>query len=338
VETEKRTTLRELAGLFLTLGSIGFGGPAVHIAMLRTAVVVKRGWLSEERFLDLLGAANLIPGPTSTEMAIHVGYDRRGFPGLLVAGVSFIVPAMLICGALGWAYTRWGRLPETRWLLLVIRPIALILVAHAIWKLAPRAARSWPLRVLGVLAVVAAALGANELVVLLSGGLAGIALARVRPAAALLVPVVPVVAAAAPISLPAIFGIFAKVGAVLFGSGYVLIAFLRGELVERLGWLTEPQLLDAVAVGQITPGPVFTTATFVGWLLAGPSGALVATAGIFLPAFVFVAITAPMVRRLRESRTAGAFLDGVNVASVALMAVVTVQLGHAALVDAGILR
>ena len=335
---DQRTTLRELAGLFLRLGTIGFGGPAVHIAMLRTAVVVKRGWLSEERFLDLLGAASLIPGPTSTEMAIHIGYERRGFPGLLVAGLSFIVPAMLICCGFGWAYTRWGQIPETRWLLLVIRPVALILVAHAIVKLAPRAAKSWPLRVLGVAAIVATALGVNELVVLIAGGLAGIAISG-RGGAAVLVPVLPVAAAASSaISLPSIFALFAKIGAVLFGSGYVLIAFLRGELVERLGWLTEPQLLDAVAVGQITPGPLFTTATFIGWILAGPAGALVATAGIFLPAFVFVAITGPMVRRLRESRTAGAFLDGVNVASVALMAVVTVQIGQAALVDAGILR
>jgi len=332
------TSLRELAAVFLRLGILGFGGPAAHIAMMRTAVVVKRGWLDEERFLDLLGAANLIPGPTSTEMAIHIGYERRGFAGLVVAGLSFIVPAVLITAALAWAYTVYGKLPAAGWLLLVIRPVALLLVAHAIWKLAPRAARTWPLRVLGAAAVVASVLGAHELVILLAGGVASLALSRVRGAPALLLPLVPLGAGAASATLPAIFGVFAKIGAVLVGSGYVLIAFLRAELVERLGWLTEPQLIDAVAVGQLTPGPVFSTATFIGWLLGGPAGAAVATAGIFLPAFVFVALTAPMVRRLRESKLASAFLDGVNVAALALMAVVTVQLGHAALVDAGILR
>jgi chromate transporter len=248
------------------------------------------------------------------------------------------VPAVLITAALAWAYTVYGKLPAAGWLLLVIRPVALLLVAHAIWKLAPRAARTWPLRVLGAAAVVASVLGAHELVILLAGGVASLVLSRVRGAPALLVPLVPLGAGAASATLPAIFGVFAKIGAVLVGSGYVLIAFLRAELVERLGWLTEPQLIDAVAVGQLTPGPVFSTATFIGWLLGGPAGAAVATAGIFLPAFVFVALTAPMVRRLRESKLASAFLDGVNVAALALMAVVTVQLGHAALVDAGILR
>jgi len=335
---QTRTSLGDLARLFLRLGATAFGGPAAHLAMMQDEVVRRRGWLTDAEFLDLLGATNLIPGPNSTEMAIHVGWRRRRWAGLVVAGVSFIVPAMLMTGALGWAYVRYGARPEAGWLLHGVKPIVLAVVVQALIALAPRAASSWWLRILGVAAVVAAAAGVHELVVLFGAG--AIAVVRAGTArggarASLVIPFLPIGAASAAsaVTLPSIFGVFLKIGSVLFGSGYVLLAFLRADLVERRGWLTESQLLDAVAAGQVTPGPVFTTATFVGWVLDGPAGALVATAGIFLPAFVFVAISGPLVPRLRASRTAAAFLDGVNVASLALMAVVTAQLARAAVVD-----
>jgi chromate transporter len=342
-ELAARTSLAELALLFLRLGATAFGGPAAHIAMMRDEVVRRRKWLSEERFLDLLGATNLIPGPNSTEMAIHIGWQRRRWSGLLVAGLAFILPAMLLTGALAWAYVRFGKLPQTAWLLWGIKPVILAVVLQALWGLAPTAARTWPLRILAVAAVTASALGLHELLILLgSGALAaapqlgrnhgGRSLRQVLPMA----PVVPVAAGvslASAVTLPGLFWVFFKIGSVLFGSGYVLLAFLRANLVQRLHWLTESQLIDAITAGQVTPGPVFTTATFVGYLLSGPAGALVATAGIFLPAFVFVALSGPLVPRLRASPSAGAFLDGVNVASLALIAVVTVELGRAAIVD-----
>lgn len=337
-----RTSLRELAGLFLRLGTTAFGGPAAHVAMMHDEVVVRRRWVDETRFLDLVGATNLIPGPNSTELAIHLGYQRRGWAGLLVAGAAFIVPAMLLTGALGWAYVRYGALPQASWLLYGVKPVILGVVVQAIWALVPKAAKSWPLRALAAAAVALASVGVHELLVLFGAGFLGLA-ARGRrhgagggaaafpfPAA---LPALGAAGAAATVSLPSLFWVFLKTGSVLYGSGYVLLAFLRADLVERLGWLTQGQLIDAIAAGQVTPGPVFTTATFVGYLLAGPQGALVATAGIFLPAFVFVALSGPLVPKLRASPAAGAFLDGVNVASLALMVVVTAQLARAALVD-----
>ena len=339
---DQRTSLRELALLFLRLGATAFGGPAAHVAMMQDEVVRRRRWLTEERFLDLLGATNLIPGPNSTEMAIHIGWDRRRWAGLVVAGVAFIVPAMLITAALGWAYVRYGTVPSARWLLYGVKPVILAVVAQALWGLAPRAARTPRLRALGAAAVILSALWGHEIAILLGSGAVGLLTSRARPVGEApvrgwfpLLPLGPAVAvgAASGATLPSLFWVFLKTGSVLFGSGYVLLAFLRADLVQRLGWLTEAQLLDAIAIGQVTPGPVFTTATFIGYLLAGPGGALVATLGIFLPAFVFVALSGPLVPRLRASARAAAFLDGVNVASLALMAVVTAQLGRAALVD-----
>jgi chromate transporter len=331
-----RTSLGELAGLFLWLGCTAFGGPAAHIAMMQDEVVKRRRWLTEERFLDLLGATNLIPGPNSTEMAIHIGWARRRWAGLVVAGVCFIVPAMLLTGALAWAYVRFGTRPAAFGLLAGVKPVIVVVVLQALARLAPSAVRSWGLRVLALVAAAAAAVGVHELAVLFGAGVlaAGARAAdRRRPGGpAQLLPAVPLGAGAAAVSftLPALFLLFLKIGSVLFGSGYVLLAFLRADLVERLHWISESQLLDAVAAGQVTPGPVFTTATFIGYLLDGPAGALVATAGIFLPAFVFVAASGPLVPRLRTSPIAAAFLDGVNAASLALMAVVTVTLARAA--------
>jgi chromate transporter len=331
----------QLAGVFLKLGSTAFGGPAAHIAMMEQEVVRRRAWLSREEFLDLLGATNLIPGPNSTEMAIHIGHRRGGWRGLLVAGVCFIVPAMTIVWALAWAYVRYGRLPELAGVLYGVKPVIIAVVVQALWALGRTALKSRGLVLTAAIALAAALGGLHELVLLFGAGAAVVVARRAaatghRSWVALLPPVVVSAAAvtAQPFQLGTLFLVFLKVGAVLFGSGYVLLAFLRAELVVRLGWLTEGQLLDAVAVGQVTPGPVFTTATFVGYLLGGNAGAAVATAGIFLPAFVFVAVSGPLVPRLRRSATAGAFLDGVNVASLALMAAVTWQLARSAVVDA----
>jgi chromate transporter len=342
-DNAERTELRELLGLFLRLGATAFGGPSVHIAMMRDEVVTRRKWLSEERFLDLLGATNLIPGPNSTEMAIHIGWERRRWAGLLVAGLAFIVPAMLITGVLGYVYVRFGSVPAAVWLLYGVKPVIIGVIAQAIWALAPKAANTALLRVLGGIAVVLAGCGVNELAVLFGTGAFTVIAARVRngkgrDAAGGLHQFIPFMPAAVggiarAVTLPSLFCVFFKIGSVLFGGGYVLLAFLRADLVVRLGWLTEPQLLDAIAIGQITPGPVFTTATFIGYVLAGSGGALVATAGIFLPAFIFVALSAPLIPRLRASTGTAAFLSGVNVAAVALMGVVVLQLGRAALVD-----
>jgi chromate transporter len=340
VASPARTSLGELARLFLWLGSTAFGGPAAHIAMMQDEVVRRRGWLGEAQFLDLLGATNLIPGPNSTEMAIHIGWARRRWAGLAVAGACFIVPAMLLTGVLGWAYVRFGSRPEAAGLLAGVKPVILVVVVQALWRLGPKAAPTWPLRALALLAVAAAVLGVHELGILFGAGALAAAVRAVRGPAGTgglrqLLPGLALAAGggAAAVTLPALFLVFLKIGSVLFGSGYVLLAFLRADLVERLHWLSEGQLIDAVAAGQITPGPVFTTATFIGYLLAGPAGALVATAGIFLPAFAFVAVSGPLVPRLRASPVAGAFLDGLNVASLALMAVVTLTLARAAVVS-----
>ncbi len=314
--------LRELAGLFLKLGTIGFGGPPAHLAMFEDEVVRRRGWLTPAEFLDLLGATNLIPGPNSTEMAIHIGHRRAGWPGLLVAGVSFILPAALIVCALAWAYVAYGELPQVAGLLDGVKPVIIAIVLQALWRLGRAAVKNIWLAALGLAAAALSWFGVNELVVLFGMGLLPVVASLRRRTLAV-----------EPFSLAALTFFFVKVGAVLFGSGYVLLAFLRGELVERWGWLTEAQLLDAIAIGQVTPGPLFTTATFIGYVLAGPTGAVLATVGIFLPAFVFVALSTPLIPRLRQSRLAGAFLDGLNVASLALMAVVTAQLGRAVLMD-----
>jgi len=352
-----KVPLREIAAVFLRLGLTAFGGPAAHVAMMEEEVVRRRGWLTHEEFLDLLGATNLIPGPNSTEMAIHIGQRVAGWRGFLVAGLCFIIPAALIVASLAWCYVAFRTLPPVAGLLYGVKPVLIAVVAQALWKLGRTAVRSRLLALVGATAAVLAALGVHELAVLFGTGLV---LATVRSArwdgeagrrqsltVLGLIVMVALLAGAAvawlgpgsggggttAFGLTPLFLIFLKVGAVLFGSGYVLLAYLRADLVERHGWLTEGELLDAVAVGQVTPGPVFTTATFVGYLLAGPVGAVVATVAIFLPAFVFVAMSGPLVPRLRRSAVAGAFLDGVNVASVALMAVVAVQLGRSALVD-----
>ncbi len=338
--------LRELALLFLKLGSTAFGGPAAHIAMMEEEVVQRRKWLSREKFLDLIGAVNLIPGPNSTELAIHIGFMRAGFAGLLAAGICFILPAFFIVTACAVFYVRYGSLPEFSGLLYGIKPVVIAVVLKALWSLSRTALKTRALAGLCAAAFAAALLGVHELLILLICGMFPVALELLQrnprkgtelrsfsfpgfvPAA-----VVTSVSAAAAIQPGLLFWVFFKAGALLFGSGYVLMAFLRADLVQRLGWLTESQLLDAVAVGQVTPGPVFTTATFIGYMLMGFKGACIATAGIFLPAFVFVTLSVPLIPKLRESRIAGAFLDGVNAASLALMGAVICFFGLFSLID-----
>jgi chromate transporter len=340
--TNQRLGLAEIGLAFLKLGVIGFGGPAAHMALMRQELVVRKRWLSDQEFADLLGATNLIPGPNSTEMALHIGYVRRGTRGLLLAGVSFILPAALIATVIAWLYSQYGRLPEAEGLLRGIKPVIIVIVLQAIWGLGRTVLKSRVIIATACAATVLNALGVHELAVLFGSGAALALWTSVRQAGeklyftgigALPGLLLPISQAAVPVSLARLFGMFAKIGAVLFGSGYVLLAFLRANLVERLGWLTEAQLLDAIALGQTVPGPIFTTATFIGYVVAGLPGALVSTVGIFLPAFVFVALSGPIVAHIRRSNAAGAVLDGVNAASLALMAVVTWQLGSAALVD-----
>lgn len=342
-----QTPLKDIARVFLRLGTVAFGGPAAHVAMMEDEVVRRRGWLSREAFLDYLGATNLIPGPNSTELAIHIGHARAGWPGLFVAGACFILPATAIVSLVAWAYVRYGALPDVSALMYGVKPVIIAIVLQALWRLGHSALKNAWLIVLAAACAAAVASGANELQVLAAAAVASAGRmfltrrAARRGAAAIVIAssAPPIVSASAPaavassVALPQLFWVFLKIGSVLFGSGYVLLAFLRADFVDRLGWLTETQLLDAVAVGQFTPGPVFTTATFVGYLLGGAAGAALATAGIFLPAFFFVAISGPLVPRMRASRTAGAVLDGVTAASLALMAVVTWHLAVGAIVD-----
>jgi chromate transporter len=336
-------TVLEVALLGLRLGCTAFGGPAAHIAMLRDEVVMRRGWVTDAHFLDLLGATNLIPGPNSTEMVIHIGQVRAGWRGMVAAGVCFILPAALMVLACAWAYVAFGALPAAGWLLYGIKPVIIAIVAQAIWGLGRTAVKGPLLAALGLAALALYLLGLNELALLFGGGILVMLarnIGRAAPGgrAAALLPLgaaAPawLAQAAAPISLGQLFLSFLKIGAVLYGSGYVLLAFLRNEFVVRLGWISDRQLLDAIAIGQFTPGPVFTTATFVGYLVGGAPGAALATVGIFLPSFIFVAAVNPLIPMLRRSPWMSGFLDGVNVAALGLMAAVLWDIGRSAVVD-----
>jgi chromate transporter len=356
----QRGSLTELALFFLRLGTTAFGGPAAHIAMMEDELVRRRKWLSREKFLDLLGASNLIPGPSSSELAIHIGYLRAGWLGLMVGGLCFIFPAAILVAGIAWAYVRFGYLPEVSALLYGVKPVVVAVILQALWGLGRTAVKSRLLAAAGVICVALSFLGVNALLILAATGTSvacahaflggrkkhgweghGTFLLLLRNVRLKLMKLLSIAgtgaaAAAAPSLAPgmwALFLVFLKIGSVVFGSGYVLLAFLRTDLVVNRAWVTDAQLVDAVAIGQVTPGPVFTTATFLGYLLRGPVGAAVATVGIFLPAFLLVAVSGPLVPYIRRSATAGAFLDGVNVASLALMAAVSYQLGRAAIVD-----
>ncbi len=340
--TRQRPSLAEVAASFLKLGTIAFGGPAAHIAMMEEEFVGRRGWLTREEFLDRLASANLIPGPSSTELAIFIGYGQRGWPGLIVAGCCFIIPAAILVTLFAAAYVRYGSLPRMAGMLYAIKPVVIAVILQALAKLARTAV---PTKFLAAVTVVAFGLnffGVNPLLALaISGVLAALGSARTQgrviagvnlamPKALLAVGVAVVVI---PVTLSRLFLSFLKIGSIVFGSGYVLLAFLRTEFVTKLHWLTEKQLIDAVAVGQFTPGPVFTTATFIGYIVAGIPGAIVSTIGIFLPGFLLVAISGPIIPKLRQSPIFSAALDGVVAGSLALMAVVCWQLSRAAVVD-----
>ncbi|MBB2909603.1 chromate transporter [Streptosporangium becharense] len=376
--------LRELVRLFLRLGTVAFGGPAAHIAMMHDEVVRRRGWVTEQRFLDLVGATNLIPGPSSTELAIHLGHERAGRRGLVAAGVCFILPAALMVGVLAALYVRYGTTPAVEGVLYGIRPVVVAIIVWALFPLVRTALKSAYLWALAGAALAGYLLGVNELLLLAGGGLlttavrlAPAARARLRPGApapggpdtsasgtpapgdrggepppdgrtgpdgtfrddgpgrigGLLAAPLALAGSQDPDQLLRLFLTMLKIGAVLYGSGYVLLAFLEGDFVERLGWLTESQLADAVSIGQFTPGPVFTTATFVGYVIAGVPGAALATVAIFLPSFLFVGLLTKITDRIRSKTWSSALLDGVNAAALALMAGVTLQLGHTSLVD-----
>lgn len=355
--TPPRSALAEVFWLFLRLGFTAFGGPAAHIAMMHEEVVRRRQWISEARFVDLIGVTNLIPGPSSTELAIYLGYLRAGWPGLVVAGVCFIGPAMLIVLALAWAYVMYGALPQIGWLFYGIQPVVVAIIAQAIYKLGRTVFRGPVAVSLSLVVLIGYFLGINVLLLLFGGaalyGVLRLLISRLRSGPSVSSIAFPLlladlntslgpllsrlrsggIAAAAPVGLGLVFLTFLKLGSVVYGSGYTLLAFLRVDLVQQLHWLTDKQLLDAVSVGQFTPGPVFTTATFIGYLIGGWKAALLATLAMFLPSFVLIALIHPIASRLRQARWTSTLLDGVNAAALALMTGVLVQLGQQALRD-----
>lgn len=320
--------LVSLAALFLKLGCIAFGGPAAHIAMMQQEVVHKRKWITEDHFLDLLGATNLIPGPNSTEMAIHIGQERAGWKGLLVAGLCFMLPAVIITALFAWLYKAYGALPAVQPFIYGIKPAIIVVILTAIYPLARKALKTRILVLLGVLVLLAVLLGLNEIYALFGAGLIGMAIHRRGKVVSVFAPVLLLQMT----TNARLFFIFLKIGAILYGSGYVLFAFLDTELVAN-GWLTRKELMDAIAVGQLTPGPVFSSVTFIGWQINGLSGALVATAGVFLPSFLFVALLNPLVRLMRKNELAGAFLDAVNVASIAIIAAICYEMAKETVTD-----
>ncbi len=342
--TKSATPPGEILGLFLKLGLIGFGGPAAHIALMEKEAVERRHWLSREQFLDLVGGCNLLPGPSSTQVAMALGFTRRGWLGLFIAGVCFIVPAFLATLALAWAYVRYGHFPQAQGLLYGAKPVMVAIIAQAVWRLGRMALRGWALVLLGAACFAAAFFGLPPIAILLASGGLLLAIALTRSRSANRIPSAQAMAwlsfgaagasgLGGAASLGSIALTFLKLGVVVFGSGYVLLAFLRTDLVNRLHWITEQQLLDAITAGQVTPGPVFATATFLGYLLRGWSGAVVATVAIFVPSFFLAAAVGALASRIRRSKLAASFIDGVNVAAVALMAEVGMMLGKATLID-----
>ena len=338
----QKEKLKEVAQVFFKLGCIAFGGPAAHIAMMEEEVVHKRKWMDREHFLDLIGATNLIPGPNSTEMTMHCGHERAGTPGLFVAGITFIFPAVIITGFFAWLYAEYGELPQVEPFIFGIKPAVLAIIASAILKLGKKALKGWELGLLGILVLAASLLGVNEIIALLAAGILGalyfFGKYKLSSSSKALLPLIffqtSTTSTASLLQLTSmkVFWTFLKVGAVLYGSGYVLFAYLDAELVTR-GWLSRQELIDAVAVGQFTPGPVLSTATFIGYQLTGFWGALAATAGIFLPSFLFVLILNPLVPKMRQSKLLGYFLDSVNIAAVAVMVAVLFVMGKDTLTD-----
>ena len=342
MDPDNRRNLKEVVLLFLKMGFTAFGGPAVHLGIMHDEVVKRRKWMNDEQFLDLVGATNLIPGPNSTEMTIHLGYLRAGWPGFILGGISFILPAVLMVMGLAWSYQKYGAAPEVTWVLYAVKPVVIAIILKALWSLGKKAVKDLLTGITVAVVMILNLIGADTLVLLFSAGLIVMLIRNLGllkknppnlkvflplslPSAATLVPKV--------FSLSTLFLTFLKIGSVLYGGGYVLLAFLRSDFVVRLGWLTEKQLIDAVAIGQVTPGPLFTTATFIGYILAGVPGAILSTVGIFLPSFFFVAISNRFIPKMRQSIWFSEFLNGVNAASIGLMAAVTIQLAKAVFVD-----
>ncbi|WP_411766158.1 chromate efflux transporter [Winogradskyella sp. A3E31] len=332
----QNTKLKEIAKLFFKLGSIAFGGPAAHIAMMEDEVVKKRKWMTQEHFLDLVGATNLIPGPNSTEMTMHCGHERAGWKGLFVAGICFIFPAVVITSVFAWLYQQYGQLPDVEPFIYGIKPAVISIIVMAAFRLGKKAIKTTELAILGIITLAACLLGINEIIALFGCGTLGLALYFFKKQTGTLKSIIPLlffqVVDPSKIGTLKIFLTFLKVGAILYGSGYVLFAFLDTELVAN-GWLTRQALIDAVAVGQITPGPVLSTATFIGWQMNGISGAIAATLGIFLPSFLFVLLLNPLIPKMRKSKIIGAILDAVNVAAVALIVAVCVEMAKDTLTD-----
>lgn len=326
--------LSELAKLFIKLGIIGFGGPAVHLAMMEEEVVKKRAWMTGEHFLDLVGATNLIPGPNSTEMAMHIGHERGGWRGLLIAGCCFITPAVIITAFFAWAYHRYGQLAQVQPFIYGIKPAIIAVVVSLMIGLGKKALKNIELGIIGVLAAVAVLLGFNEIYVLFGAGLVGIIIHLIKALAKTVNGFFPFfLLQVSPFTIDyKLFWIFLKIGSILYGSGYVLFAFLDAELVSK-GLLSKQQLIDAIAVGQFTPGPVFSSATFIGWQIGGAGGAIAATIGIFLPSFLFVALLNPLIPKLRRSKLISAFLDTVNMVSIAIILSIIIEIGRETIMD-----
>lgn len=331
-----KSDLKELAKLFFKLGCISFGGPAAHIAMMEDEVVKKRKWMTHEHFLDLIGATNLIPGPNSTEMTMHCGHERAGWKGLVIAGSCFIFPAVVITAVFAWLYQQYGQLPNVAPFIYGIKPAVIAIIIMAAYRLGKKAVKNVELAILGIATVIACFLGVNEIAALFGCGFVGLIIYFIKKSKGTLGSFIPFLLfqVADPIKIGSlkILLTFLKVGAILYGSGYVLFAFLDSELVAN-GWLSRQALIDAIAVGQFTPGPVLSTATFIGWQMNGVSGALAATLGIFLPSFLFVLILNPLIPKMRKSKIIGAFLDAVNVAAVALIVAVCIEMGKDTLTD-----
>jgi chromate transporter len=332
--------LKEVAGLFLKLGLVAFGGPAAHISMMQQEVVYKRNWMTEEHFLDLLGATNLIPGPNSTEMAIHLGYERAGWKGLIAAGVLFILPAAFITGCFAWLYKSYGMLPQVQPFIYGIKPAIIAIILAAVFPLAKRSAKNLKLIIIGISALVLALAGWNEIYIMLGAGIIMMIIYAIQnkklnatggvfvPFTLLQTPITSIIT----VTNTQLFFSFLKIGSILYGSGYVLFAFLDTELVKK-GIITRQLLVDAIAVGQFTPGPVSSAVTFIGYQLNGFSGAAISTLGVFLPCFVFVALLNPLVKKMRSSKIFAAFLDAVNIASVAVIVAVCFAIGKESITD-----
>ncbi len=332
----KRPGLAEIAKLFLKLGIIGFGGPAAHVALMREEVVTKRQWMTSQYFLDLVGATNLIPGPNSTEMAMHIGRERAGGKGLVVAGACFILPAVIITGMFAWLYKQYGQLPHVQPFIYGIKPAIIAVILSAIFPLAKQSLKTIQLGIIGAAALVLSLMHIDEIFVIFGAGLVAMLLTAGKHSTKGIFPFLLQVPGSALLFTSGtnwkLFFIFLKIGAILYGSGYVLFAYAESELVTR-GMLTHQQLTDAIAVGQFTPGPVFSSVTFIGYQINGLTGAIVSTIAIFLPAFLFVALLNPLVKKMRNSTALAAFLDGVNIASVAVIIAVCYALGKDAITD-----